>query len=138
MKYKRRIVTGAIALSLLVGSSTFAASAPHSTSHIARSAEHATRRDQFKKKANHVVGTVTGINGTVFTFETHTGKQKRKGANVKTLSVDVQTQANTKFQKNGALAVLADLAVGQKVIVTGPIDATSQIIAASKVKIATN
>lgn len=137
MKYKRRIVTGAIALSLLVGSPTFAASTQYSNTHVARSAEHSARRDQFKKKANHVVGTVTGINGSVFTFETQAGK-KKKGADAKTLSVDVQTQANTKFHKNGVEATLADLAVGQKVIVTGPIDAASQIVAALDVKIVTN
>lgn len=138
MKYKRRIVTGAIALSLLVGTPTFATSAQHTNSaHTNRSSEHPTRRTQFRNKANHVVGVVTGINGSVFTFETHTGKQKN-GVDIKTLSVDVHTNANTKFQKNGDNASLADLAVGQKVIVTGPIDATSQILTASKVKIATN
>lgn len=137
MKYKRRIVTGAIALSLLVGSPTFAASTQYSHSNVARSAEHSARRDQFKKKANHVVGFVTGVNGSTFTFETHKGKQNKK-AEIKTLSVDVQTNANTIFKKNGGNATLADLMVGQKVIVTGPVDATSQILTAVEVKIVTN
>lgn len=137
MKYKRRIVSGAIALSLLVGSPTFAASTPYSHSNVARSAEHNARRDQFKKKANHVVGIVTGINGSTFTFETHTGKHNKK-VEIKTLSVDVQTKDITVFKKNGGSATLGDLAVGQKVIVTGPVDATSQILAAVEVKIVTN
>ncbi len=138
MKYNRRILTGAIALSLLVGAPTFAASSQHIHTHVTRSAEHASRRGgQFKQKANHVVGTVTGVNGTVITFITHAGKNKTD-TEAKTLSIDVQTSADTTFQKNGVVATLADVVVGQKIIVTGPVDAASQMITASKVKIATN
>ncbi|MEN9604372.1 MAG: hypothetical protein RJB39_57 [Candidatus Parcubacteria bacterium] len=138
MKYKRRIVTGAIALSLLVGGPTFAASGGQAAAHITRSAEHASRRDQFKNiknKANHVVGAVTGINGTVITFVTQAGKNS---LGAKTVSIDVQTNSHTTFEKNGLAATFKDIVVGQKIIVTGSIDATSQTITARKVKIATN
>jgi hypothetical protein len=136
MKYKQRIMTGAIALSLLVGtpsssvhaSSYYPASGITKTSH-STSRSTTSRRPYISRKANHAVGTITGLNTAGFVFDTHAAS--------KALSVDVQIQSDAVFTKDGLPATSADLAVGQKVIVSGPVDTTSQILRATKVNIVT-
>ncbi len=135
MKYKRRIVTGAIALSLLIGSPTFAVSVEGA--HAVRASEQATRRQSIhKKKGHHIVGVVTGISGSVFTLQTHAGKKSINAG--KALSADIHTGVDTGFEKNGLKAILSDIQVGHKVIVNGVVDIHSQTIHAKKVKIITN
>lgn len=61
----------------------------------------------------HVMGKVTSISDNSITVETTSKK-----------TVTVSLSASTKFQKNGSLAALKDLKIGDKVVIhaTGPED----------------
>lgn len=146
MKYKKRIVTGAFALSLLVGGSssikTYAESIgvnAHVYGSSTRSgALHFKNLKNARTKINHKVGTVTAVGASGFTFEVLHGHHATSTASAtKILSIDVQTTASTTFKKDGGNATAADLAVGQKVIVSGSVDATGHLIAAKRVDIVT-
>lgn len=132
-KYKKQIVTGAIALSLLIsGSSVFAATPQDLGIKSANTYQKQTGVKQVKtgvKKQNSIVGTVSAINGLDFTIDVKNLKTKVIS------SVDVQTNTSTTFSKNGISATISDLAVGQKVIITGTLDKTTNILTAKKVKI---
>lgn len=146
MKYKKRIVTGAFALSLLVGGSssikTYAESIGTNTDvHTSSSrggALHFKNLKNARTKINHKVGTVTSVGASGFTFEVLHGHHATSTATAtKILSIDVQTTATTTFKKDGGDASLADLAIGQKVIVSGSVDVTGHLIKANTVGIVT-
>lgn len=143
MKYKQRIITGAFALTLLVGgTSSIKAHAATSGSAYMPSARNGAIhvKDPSKERVKHTVGTITAISGTGFTFEVHhahASSNKRK-VPLKVLSVDAQTTSATTIKKDGLPATFADLTVGQKVIVSGQIHTADQIINATKVDIVTN
>ncbi len=137
MKYKKQIATGALALSLLVsGSSVFAASPQDlgiKNSQPTYQRQNGTNKNTNNplkaKKKKTVVGTITAISGTSFTMEI-----KNKKTKVVT-SEDVITDSTTVIRKNGTKVAMADLAVGQKVIVAGKLDKTTNTIMAKTVKI---
>lgn len=145
MKYKKRIITGAFALSLLVGSSsvkTYAESVGIQTDvhspHVKNGSLHFKNLKNARTKINHKVGVVTAIGASGFTFEVFHGAHATSTASTtKILSIDVLTTASTTVKKDGADATLADLVVGQKVIVSGSVDATGHLIHAKKVDIVT-
>lgn len=78
---------------------------------------------------SNVVGTIETITSTGFNVGVKNMKIKVVA------SVDVQTNASTAYYKNGLSASFADLAVGQKVIVFGTLDKTTNILTAKIVKI---
>jgi hypothetical protein len=135
-KYKKQIVTGAIALSLLISGSSVFAATPQDLG-IKKSANTYQKQIGIKqvktgvKKQNSIVGAVSTINGLDFTIDVKNLKTKVIS------SIDVQTNTSTTFSKNGVSATISDLAVGQKVIITGTLDKTTNILTAKKVKITT-
>lgn len=146
MKYKKRIVTGAFALSLLVGGSssvkTYAESVGISPDIHATSSRggalHFKNLKNARTKIHHKVGTITAIGASGFTFEVIHGHNATSTATAtKILSIDVQTTATTIFKKDGADASFADLSSGEKVIVSGSVDATGHLITAKRVDIVT-
>lgn len=50
-------------------------------------------------------------------------------------SAEIATDTRTIYSKNGISATAADLTVGQKVIVVGDLDETTNVLTAKKVKI---
>ncbi len=145
MKYKQRIITGAFALTLLVGgtssikahAATNAQGLTFSTS-TRNGALHFKDPNNIRSKVKHTVGTITAISGTGFTFEVHHKHASTTKGIEKVISVDAQTTATTTIKKDGLAATFADLAVGQKVIVSGHLHTADQIINATKVDIVTN
>ncbi|MCX6752505.1 MAG: hypothetical protein NTZ87_03355 [Candidatus Nomurabacteria bacterium] len=135
MKYKKQIATGALAISLLVGGSNVFASTPQDLGiKNIQSIYQKQNKDNKNQKAksnlkNNVVGTVGAINGSGFTVEVKNKKTKI------TSSTDISTNALTKYSKNGVKVTLSDLAGGQKVIVVGTLDKTTNILTAKTVKI---
>jgi len=76
---------------------------------------------------NGFMGEITSINNNDFTIKTiNKGTQKA--------TQTVATNSNTKITKNNQPASLSDLALGQKVIVSGTRDATTNTINADTVK----
>ncbi len=135
MKYKKQIATGALAISLLVGGSSVFASSPQD---IGIKNVQPTYQKQNKNEKNSnatnkangsVVGTIGAITSTGFTVEVKDLKKKAVS------EVSVTTNASTTYSKNGASATASDLAVGQKVIVSGNLDKTTNTITAKTVKI---
>jgi hypothetical protein len=53
-------------------------------------------------------------------------------------SIDITTNASTVYEKDGISASALDLLVGQKVIVSGILDETANILNAKTIKIVTN
>lgn len=144
MKYKQRIITGAFALTLLVGGTSSIKTHAATTSGAAYTTSSRNGaihvKDPSKERVKHTVGTITAVSGTGFSFEVHhahASSTKRK-VPLKVLSVDAQTTATTSIKKDGLPATFADLAVGQKVIVSGQIHAADLILNATKVDIVTN
>lgn len=142
MKYKQRIITGAFALTLLVGGTssiktyagTINSQGAYSSSHR-NGAIHV--KDPSKERVKHTVGTITVVSGSGFSFEVHHKAGVKKGVE-KVISVDAETTASTTIKKDGLTASFADLAVGQKVIVSGQIHSADLILNATKVDIVTN
>ena len=138
MKYKKQIATGALAISLLVsGSSVFAASPQD----LGIKNVHSTYQKQNKNNKNlknrkmgknNIVGTIGALTATGFTVDVKNMKTKVAS------SVDVKTDTSTTYKKDGISATSLDLAVGQKVIVAGALDKTTNILTAKTVKIVTN
>lgn len=158
MKYKRRITSGALALTLFVGgSSAYAASTQgigavglasatagtHIPSGI-RGGHRGLHDGAMGLGLNHnkVIGEVVAITSTGFTLEVH-GPRSHKGARDASstppvmVPFDIKTSAATVYQKDGATTTAAALAVGQKVIAVGTIDPASQIVTATRVNIIT-
>jgi len=132
MKYKRQIATGALAISLLVGGSNVFAATPQDLG-IKKVQSTYQKQNKVSKIKNtgksNIVGTIGVINATGFTVEIKNLKTKVSS------SVDVLTNTGTVYSKNGLKATVADLTVGQKVIVTGILDKTTNIVTAKTVKI---
>ena len=132
MKYKKQIAVGALAISMLIGgSSVFAASPQDLGIKTVKTYHKQSKTTKVIKtaKKNSVTGTITTISDTGFTVEVKNLKTKAVS------SVDVKTDINTVYSKNGLSATILDLAVGQKVIITGALDKTTNIVTAKKVKI---
>lgn len=80
---------------------------------------------------NHFIGSITAINGTGFTIQTiNKGMQKA--------TQTVNTGTGTNFTKNLQPATLSDLAIGQKVMVTGTRDSATNTITAESVNLFVN
>lgn len=134
MKYKKQFATGALALSLLVGGSSVYASGPQDLGiKKVQSTYQKQNKNETKKLKNkgNVVGTISAITSTGFTLDIKNMKTKV------TTSVDVKTDTNTSYAKNGKVATVTDLVVGQKVIIVGSLDKTTNILTAKQVKIVT-
>ena len=146
MKYKQRIISGAFALTLLVGGSSSVRAYAHAEgargdvfATSARSGALSVKNQKnLRTKINHTVGVVTAVSGSGFTFEVHHKQHVSSTVPVeKVLSIDVQTTPATTIKKDGLNATFIDLAIGQKVIVTGQIHAADLIVNATKVDIVT-
>ncbi len=136
MKYKKRIATGALAISLLVGGSNVFASTPQDlgikNSQVAYQKQNKNSKSLKIKNSlkNSVVGIIETVSSTGFTVDIKNMKTKTAS------SVDVTADGGTVYSKNGIVAHLYDLSVGQKVIVVGKLDKTTNILVAKTVKIA--
>ncbi len=136
MKYKQQIATGALAVSLLVsGSSVFAATPQDLGIKNTQSVHYKPSKNkgnfELRKRRNSVVGVVSALTNTGFTVNIKNLRTKISS------SVDVKTNNSTKYKKDGINTVVSDLAVGQKVIVSGDLDKTANTITPRTVKIAT-
>ncbi len=135
MKYKKHIATGALAISLLVGGSAAFASGPHDLGIKDTQPTYQRHMKGMKNmpkiRKNRVVGVITALNDTGFSLEV-------KGKRLNNIfTIDVKLDDNTIFTENGILVTKDKLAVGQKVLVFGPLDKTTKILTAKKVKIVT-
>ena len=132
MKYKKHFATGALALSLLIsGTNVFAATPQDLGIKSSNQTQKQTKNLKAKKAGKgNLVGTVSSITNTGFMVDVKNKKTKT------TTSVDVKTGTKTAYSKNGISASVSDLLVGQKVIVVGTLDKTTNILAAKSVKIA--
>ena len=132
MKYKKQIATGALAISLLVGGSSVFAATPQDLG--IKNVQKVYQRQNKNKvvlNQNNTVGVVSALTSTGFTVNVTNMKTKT------TSSVDILTDVSTVYKKDGLSATVADLAVGQKVIVRGSLDKTTNILTAKTVKIVT-
>ncbi len=132
MKYKKQIATGALAISLLVGGSSVFAATPQDLG--IKNVQKVYQRQNKNKvvlNQNNTVGVVSALTSTGFTVNVTNMKTKT------TSSVDILTDISTVYKKDGLSATVADLAVGQKVIVRGSLDKTTNILTAKTVKIVT-
>jgi hypothetical protein len=136
MKYKKRVVISALALSLLIGNPyAFAATPKDLGIKNGQPTYQKSNKDNKKGlkniKRNDTVGIILSTSNSGFTMEIKNIKAKT------TTSMDVKTSTTTIYSKNGVKIGASDLAVGQKVIVTGATDTTTNIITASKIKVVT-
>jgi hypothetical protein len=139
MKYKKQIATGALAISLLVGGSSVFALTPQDlgiknvqSTYPKQSKNNKNLKIKNKVVKSNLVGTVGSVNSTGFTVEVKNVKTKAVSL------VDVKTNTSTLYSKNGINATISDLVVGQKVIVAGDLDKTTNILTAKTVKIVLN
>ncbi len=156
MKYKRKITSGALALTLFVGgSSAYAANvqgpaaASVQPTHSFHSKAEAKSGQRSRHGArglglnhNRVIGKVSAITSTGFTLEAHGPKPFHhdgiaSSTHPEMVAFDIRTTGSTVYQKDGATSTVADLAVGQKVVVVGTIDSAAQVVSATKVNIIT-
>ncbi len=136
MKYKKHLATGALALSLLVSGSTIYAATPQDLGikNVPKTYQKQNKTNPKTiglNKQNGVVGVVSALTSTGFTVNVTNMKTKA------TSSVDVVTNATTTYKKDGLSATATDVLVGQKVIVSGTLDKTTNILTAKTVKIIT-
>ncbi len=136
MKYKKHIATGALALSLLVGGTSVFAATPQDLGikKIQQTYQKQNKNNKNipkikSKSKSNITGIVSLISDTGFTIEVKNVKAKTLGA------VDIKTDASTTYSKNGVKAGISDLAVGQKVVISGTLDKTANILTAKQVKI---
>lgn len=139
MKYKKQITTGVLAFALIVSGTTAFALTPIDASNgqITTTNKEIGKHQKLgkilkSKRPHQLVGTVIAVNGSSFTIELKNMKLSIVD------SFEVSTIDDTKFTKDGKASSITDLAVSQKVIVSGQIDANSKTIKATKVKIVTN
>lgn len=134
MKYKKQIATGALAFSLLISGSSVFAATPRDlgikNGQQIYQKQNKNLRIKNKRRSN-TVGTISAITNAGFTIQIKNMRTKT------TSSVDVKTNTSTKYSKNGISALVSDLSVGQRIIVIGDLDKTTNIINAKIVKIAT-
>ena len=138
MKYKKHIITSALAISLLVGGSSVFAATPQDLGikNVQGTYQKQNNKDKEKskielKKHGSTVGVVSALTSSGFTINVKNPKTKV------TSSVDVKTGTTTVYKKDGISALVSDLAVGQKVIISGDLDKTTNILTAKTVKIVT-
>ena len=136
MKYKKQLATGALALSLLIGGSTIYAVSPQDLG--IKNVGNYQKQNKGKEKGrlelrkqNNVVGTIGSLTSTGITVNIINMKTKVAS------SVDVVTNIATTYKKDGLSASVIDLSVGQKVVVLGTLDKTTNILTAKTVKIVT-
>lgn len=132
MKYKKHIATGALAISLLVGGSSVFAATPQDLGikNSVQIYQKQNKNSKIKKTGkSKEVGTISLINSTGFVVDVKNLKTQT------TLSMDVMTNNETIYSQNGVIATTSDLSVGQKVIVVGTLDKTTNILTAKTVKI---
>jgi hypothetical protein len=132
MKYKKQIATGVLAFSLLISGTNVFAATPQDLG-IKNSQQSPKQNKNVKTKKtgrNNIVGTISSITSSGFMVDIKNIKTKT------TSSVDVITTSTTTYSKNGVSAKVSDLLVGQKVIVVGTLDKTTNIITAKTIKIA--
>lgn len=145
MKYKKHIATGALAFSLLVGGSAVLAATPQDlgikdTQSTFQKQLKTDKVDKVNKnekgikseKRNNVVGTISAVDSTGFTMDVKNLKAKTSS------SVEVKTDVTTLYTKNGITAQPSEFIVGQKVVVVGALDKTTNVMTAKKVKIVAN
>ncbi|MFA5087074.1 MAG: DUF5666 domain-containing protein [Candidatus Paceibacterota bacterium] len=82
-------------------------------------------------KSNYFNGAIVSISGSSFTIDS-------KGCKQETANQAVNTDSKTTFTKNGQAASFSDLAIAQRVVVTGARDATTNVILATNVNIIVN
>jgi len=132
MKYKKHFATGALAISLLVGGSSVFAATPQDLGIKSTGQVYQKQSKTLKVKVagkSKTVGTIGSITNTGFTLEVKNLKTKNLS------SIDVATSIETTYSKNGLNATASLLSVGQKVIVVGTLDKTTNILTAKTVKI---
>ena len=134
MKYKKHIITSALAISLLVGGSSVFAATPQDLGikNVQGTYQKQNNKDKTKskiqlKKQGSTVGVVSALTSSGFTIDVKNPRTKL------TSSVDVKTDATTVYSKDGISALVSDLAVGQKVIIKGTLDKTTNILTAKTV-----
>lgn len=135
MKYKKQIATGALAISLLVGGTNVFAATPQDLG-IKNTQSTYQKQNKNSKSAkvkkilkSKIVGTISAISSNGLTLDVKNAKAKT------TSSVDVKTDMATTYSKNGIKATISDLAIGQKVIVVGNLDKTTNLLTAKTIKI---
>lgn len=136
MKYKKHIATGALAFSLLVGGSVVFAATPQdlgikNTQSTFQKQHKNEKNTKIERKADNVIGVVSAIDTTGFTVDVKNFKTKVSQ------SIEIKTDATTVYRKNGITAMPSELIVGQKVIIVGSLDRTTNIMLAKQVKIVT-
>jgi len=131
MKYKKQIATSALAISLLVGGSSVFAATPQDLGikNVQKIYQKQNNSKVKIKKQNNIIGVVYALTSTGFTINVKNLKTKV------TSSVDVKTGISTIYTKNGMVANILDIISGQKVIVVGNLDKTTNTITAKTVKI---
>lgn len=135
MKYKKQIATGALAFSLLISGTNVFAATPmdlgikNRQQSYQKQNKHAKNLKIKNRGRGNIVGTISSINDTDFVIDVKNMKTKI------TSSVDVKTETTTKYSKNGIDTNVSTLSVGQKVIVIGSYDATTNILTAKTIKI---
>lgn len=139
MKYKKHITTGVLAFALIVSGTTAFALAPTdgSSNQITTTDKEVGKHPklgmmQKSKKMHQIVGTVIAVNRSNFTVEVKNIKAKT------TDTFDVTTTGTTTFTKDGKASTFADLAVAQKVIVSGTVDTVAKTVTATKVRMITS
>ncbi|MEK7081035.1 MAG: hypothetical protein AAB902_01450 [Patescibacteria group bacterium] len=133
MKYKKHIATGALAISLLVGGSSVFATTPQDLGIKNTQSIYQKQNKNLKiknKRKNNIVGIIATVSNAGFTVNVKNLKTKI------TSSVDVVTNTSTIYKKNGISATASSLSPGQKVIIVGIFDKTTNILNAKTVKIA--
>jgi hypothetical protein len=132
-KYKKHIATGVLAFSLLVSGTNVFAATPQDLG--IKNTEQVYQKQNKNSKIknagkNKIVGTVSSINNSGFMIDITNAKTKIAS------STDVIINSATTYSRNGITATISDLSVGQKVIVVGSLDKTTNILTAKTVKIA--
>ena len=132
MKYKKHIATGVLAFSLLISGTNVCAATPQDLGiKNATQTQKQNKNSKVKKTGkSNLVGTVSSISSSGFMVDIKSKKTKT------TSSVDVKTGTTTTYSKNGISANASDITIGQKVIVVGTLDKTTNILTAKSVKIA--
>ena len=132
MKYKKQIATGALAFSLLIsGTNVFAATPQDLGIKNTTQTQKQNKNSKVKKTGkSNLVGTISSITSAGFMMDVKNAKTKT------TLSVDIVTTSTTTYSKNGVSVKISNLAIGQKVIVVGTLDKTTNTLTAKSVKIA--
>ena len=83
-------------------------------------------------------GTVTALNGSGFTITVYApGKTAKNAIAATSAKYTVTTNAATIFLKGGVKATLADVVVGERIVITGTVNKLALTVAANKITIVT-